>query len=190
MARGVNKVILIGNVGNDPDVKSLPSGTLVATLSLATTDVWTDRQTGTKQEKTEWHRVVFFARLAEVVQQYVKKGAPLYIEGKLRTQKWQDQQGNNRYTTEILGNEMQMLGRAGDSSQQTSYQPNYQADYQMQSNMGTNQTGAYAQSSGNNPNFAQSQNNQTNQTNQVAQEAPKQDFNDGGFDSYDDEIPF
>lgn len=185
MARGVNKVILLGNVGNDPEIRSLPSGSLVATFSLATSEVWNDRQTGARQEKTEWHRVVFFARLAEVVQEYVRKGSQLYIEGRLRTQKWQDQQGNNRYTTEVLGNEMQMLGRpSNEYSSNQAYKPNYEADIQ-QGNYGVvNQTGAYAPKADNK--FDKNANPVQTQT----QSKETQDFNDGGFDSYDDEIPF
>ncbi|SEI92814.1 single-strand DNA-binding protein [Allopseudospirillum japonicum] len=117
MARGVNKVILVGNVGQDPEVKYLPNGNPVANLSLATSDQWTDKQSGQRQERTEWHRLVIFSRLAEVVQQYVTKGSKLYIEGKLQTRKWQDQQGVDRYTTEIVVNELQMLDGRNTSNQ-------------------------------------------------------------------------
>ena len=115
MARGINKVILVGNMGNDPEVRYTPAGAAVTTISLATTESWKDKE-GNKQEKTEWHRVVFFGRLAEIAGEYLKKGSQVYIEGKLRTNKWQDKEGQDRYTTEILANEMQMLGgRSGDS---------------------------------------------------------------------------
>ncbi len=115
MARGINKVILVGNLGNDPEVRYTPAGAAVTTISVATTESWKDKE-GNKQEKTEWHRVVFFSRLAEIAGEYLKKGSQVYIEGKLRTNKWQDQSGQDRYTTEILANEMQMLGgRGGDS---------------------------------------------------------------------------
>ncbi len=115
MARGINKVILVGNMGNDPEVRYTPAGAAVTTISVATTESWKDKE-GNKQEKTEWHRVVFFGRLAEIAGEYLKKGSQVYIEGKLRTNKWQDQSGQDRYTTEILANEMQMLGgRSGDS---------------------------------------------------------------------------
>ncbi len=115
MARGVNKVILVGNLGADPDMKYTASGTAIANISVATTESWKDKQTGEKQEKTEWHRVVFFRRLAEIAGEYLHKGSQVYIEGKLQTRKWQDQNGQDRYTTEIIGNEMQMLsGRAGE----------------------------------------------------------------------------
>lgn len=117
MARGINKVILVGNMGNDPEVRYTPAGAAVTTISLATTENWKDKE-GNKQEKTEWHRVVFFSRLAEIAGEYLKKGSQVYIEGKLRTNKWQDKNGQDRYTTEILANEMQMLGgRGGDSGQ-------------------------------------------------------------------------
>ncbi len=117
MARGINKVILVGNLGNDPEVRYTPSGAAVTTISVATTESWTDKE-GNKQDKTEWHRVVFFGRLAEIAGEYLRKGRQVYIEGKLRTNKWQDQSGQDRYTTEILANEMQMLGgRSGDSGQ-------------------------------------------------------------------------
>lgn len=113
MARGINKVTLIGNVGGDPDVRYLPNGNPVTTLSIATSETWKDKQTGEKQDRTEWHRVVFFNRLGEIAGEYVKKGTKIYIEGSLRTRKWQDQQGQDRYTTEIIGNEMQLLDSRG-----------------------------------------------------------------------------
>lgn len=119
MARGVNKVILIGRLGRDPEVRYTPSGTAVANVSVATNEVWKDKQTGENQERTEWHRVVFFARLAEIVSQYLKKGANVYVEGRLQTKKWQDKDGQDRYTTEIIANELQMLdSKAGASSMQ------------------------------------------------------------------------
>ena len=109
MARGINKVILIGNVGIDPDVRYLPNGNAVTTLSLATSESWKDKSTGEKQDRTEWHRVVCFNRLGEIAGEYVRKGSKLYVEGSLRTRKWQDQQGQKRYTTEIVANNMQFL---------------------------------------------------------------------------------
>lgn len=111
----VNKVILIGNLGKDPEVRFLPSGEAVANLSVATTDTWKDKN-GDKQETTEWHRVSFFGRQAEVCQQYLKKGSPVYVEGSIRTRKWQDKEGQDRYTTEIRGERMQMLGGRGGGS--------------------------------------------------------------------------
>ncbi len=110
MARGVNKVILVGNLGKDPEVRYSPNGSAMANVTIATTESWKDRQTGEKQEKTEWHRVVFFSRLAEIVGEYLKKGSQVYIEGRLQTRKWQGQDGQDRYTTEIVANDMQMLG--------------------------------------------------------------------------------
>ncbi len=114
MARGVNKVTLIGNLGADPEVRYMPSGGAVANITIATSEQWKDKQSGETKEKTEWHRVVFFNRLAEVVGEYLKKGSQVYVEGRLQTDKWQDKEGKDRYTTKVYGNEMQMLGgRAG-----------------------------------------------------------------------------
>lgn len=113
MARGINKVILVGNVGVDPDVRYLPNGNAVTTLSLATSETWKDKQTGDKQERTEWHRVVCFNRLGEIAGEYVRKGSKLYVEGSLRTRKWQDPQGQDKYTTEIIASEIQMLDGKG-----------------------------------------------------------------------------
>jgi single-strand DNA-binding protein len=110
MARGINKVILVGNLGKDPEIKYTASGGAVANLTIATADSWNDKQTGEKVEKTEWHRVVAFQRLAEIMGEYLKKGSQVYIEGKLQTRKWQDQSGQDRYTTEIVASDMQMLG--------------------------------------------------------------------------------
>ncbi len=113
MARGINKVILVGNLGKDPEVRYMPNGNAVANITLATSESWKDKQTGETQEKTEWHRVVLFRRLGEIAGEYLKKGSQVYIEGKLQTRKWQDNAGNDRYTTEIVANEMQMLGSRG-----------------------------------------------------------------------------
>jgi len=113
MARGINKVILIGNLGADPETRAMPSGTTVANLRIATSESWRDKQTGEQQERTEWHRVAFFGRLAEVAGEYLRKGSQVYVEGSLRTRKWQDKQGNDRYSTEIVGNDLQMLGGRG-----------------------------------------------------------------------------
>src|SRR5882672_10979029 len=113
MARGINKVILVGNLGADPETRAMPSGTTVANLRIATSESWRDKQSGEQQERTEWHRVVLFGRLGEVAAEYLKKGSQVYIEGSLRTRKWQDKQGTERYSTEIVGNEMQMLGGRG-----------------------------------------------------------------------------
>jgi single-strand DNA-binding protein len=114
MARGINKVIIIGHLGADPETRAMPSGTTVANIRVATTESWKDRQSGDQQERTEWHNVALFGRTAEVASEYLRKGSQVYIEGRLRTRKWQDKQGNDRYTTEIVANDMQMLGaRAG-----------------------------------------------------------------------------
>jgi single-strand DNA-binding protein len=113
MARGINKVILIGHLGQDPEVKYMPSGSAVANVSIATTESWKDKNTGEKQDRTEWHRVVFFARLAEIVGEYLRKGSQVYVEGRLQTRKWQDKNGQDRYTTEIIASDMQMLGGKG-----------------------------------------------------------------------------
>ena len=113
MARGINKVILIGNLGSDPEVRYMANGGAVANVSLATSESWKDKNTGEQQERTEWHRVVFYRRLAEIAGEYLKKGSKVYVEGKLQTRKWQDRDGNDRYTTEIIANEMQMLDSRG-----------------------------------------------------------------------------
>lgn len=124
MARGVNKVILIGNLGADPDVRYMPNGSAVANVTVATSTVWRDKQTGELVERTEWHRVVFFSRLAEIVGEYLRKGSKIYIEGSLRTRKWQDKAtGVDRFTTEIVANEMQMLdSRTGSHKQEAGQQ--------------------------------------------------------------------
>ena len=145
MARGINKVILVGNLGRDPEIKYTASGGAIANLTIATSESWNDKQTGEKVEKTEWHRVVAFQRLAEIMGEYLKKGSQVYIEGKLQTRKWQDQNGQDRYTTEIVANDMQMLGSRADAgapaqaggggfrkpanSQQEPAQPAYDSDF-------------------------------------------------------------
>lgn len=113
MARGINKVILVGNLGADPDTRYMPSGGAVTNLSLATSESWKDKQTGEPKERTEWHKVAMFGRLAEISAEYLRKGSQVYIEGKLRTRKWQDKDGNDRWTTEVIADEMQMLGGRG-----------------------------------------------------------------------------
>jgi len=145
MARGINKVILVGNLGRDPEIKYTASGGAIANLTIATSESWNDKQTGEKVEKTEWHRVVAFQRLAEIMGEYLKKGSQVYIEGKLQTRKWQDQNGQDRYTTEIVASDMQMLGSRADAgapaqasgggfrraanSQQEPAQPAYDNDF-------------------------------------------------------------
>jgi len=113
MARGINKVILIGNLGKDPEVRYMPSGSAVANLTIATSESWKDKQSGETQERTEWHRVSMFGRLGEIAGEYLRKGSKVYIEGRLQTRKWQDQNGQDRYTTEIVANDMQMLDSRG-----------------------------------------------------------------------------
>ena len=115
MARGVNKVIIVGNLGGDPETRYMPSGSAVTNLTVATNESWKDKQTGEQKERTEWHRVAMFGRLAEIAAEYLRKGSQVYIEGKLRTRKWQDQSGQDRWTTEIIADEMQMLGGRGGS---------------------------------------------------------------------------
>lgn len=132
MARGVNKVILVGNLGNDPEKKSMPNGNAVTNITVATSESWKDKQTGQQQERTEWHRVVFFNRLAEIAGQYLTKGSKVYLEGSLRTRKWQDQSGQDRYTTEIVANEMQMLDSKPAHAQQQPKSQSQQAQQQPQ----------------------------------------------------------
>ena len=113
MARGVNKVILVGNLGADPETRAMPSGTTVANIRIATSESWKDKQTGEQQERTEWHRVALFGRLGEIAAEYLRKGSQVYIEGSIRTRKWQDKEGKERFSTEIVANDMQMLGGRG-----------------------------------------------------------------------------
>jgi single-strand DNA-binding protein len=115
MARGVNKVILVGNLGADPETRYTAGGSAVTNVRLATTDAWKDKQSGEQQERTEWHRVVFWGRLAEIAAEYLRKGSQIYVEGRIQTRKWQGQDGQDRWTTEIVGNEMQMLGTRGSA---------------------------------------------------------------------------
>lgn len=179
MARGVNKVILIGNVGQDPEVKYMPSGGAVTNISVATSETWKDKNTGQPQERTEWHRVVFFNRLGEIAGEYLKKGSKVYVEGALRTRKWQAQDGTDRYTTEIVGSEMQMLDGRGDGAGMS----------------GGAGMGAAAMGGG----FEQPQpyapyanapaaNRSAHQSPQQAPQQPPQQ--PAGFDSFDDDIPF
>jgi len=116
MARGINKVIIVGNLGADPETRYMPSGSAVTNLSVATSETWKDKQSGEQKERTEWHKVAMFNRLAEIAAEYLRKGSQVYIEGKLRTRKWQDRDGNDRWTTEIVADEMQMLGGRGGGS--------------------------------------------------------------------------
>ena len=115
MARGINKVIVVGNLGADPDTRAMPSGNQITNISVATSESWNDKVTGEKQERTEWHRVVFYGRLAEIAGDYLKKGSQVYVEGKLQTRKWEDKEGKERWTTEIIANQMQILGKNEES---------------------------------------------------------------------------
>ena len=126
MSKGINKVILIGNVGNEPEQKAMPNGNAVTNLSIATSENWKDKQTGQQQERTEWHRVVFFNRLAEIAGEYLSKGSKVYIEGSLRTRKWQNSEGKDQYTTEIVASEMQMLGGKGEPNKDLRAHPQQQ----------------------------------------------------------------
>ena len=134
MARGVNKVILIGNLGRDPEVRYSPNGQAIANVTMATSESWKDKTSGEKQERTEWHRVVFFGRLAEIAGEYLKKGAQIFIEGRLQTRKWQDKDGVDRYTTEIVANEMQMLGSRSGAGMPSD---NYNQDIPSEPGTGT-----------------------------------------------------
>ena len=147
MARGVNKVILVGNCGQDPETRVIPStGASVTNLSVATSESWKDKVTGDQQERTEWHRVVFFNRLAEIAGEYVRKGSKLYIEGSLRTRKWQGQDGQDRYTTEIVGSEMQMLDSRGSSPSGEFSGSNDQIKNNEFSNQSSSESGSGSQS--------------------------------------------
>ena len=136
MARGINKVIIVGNCGQDPETRYLPSGGAVTNMSLATSEAWKDKNTGEQQERTEWHKVVFFNRLGEIAGEYLKKGSKVYVEGSLRTRKWQGQDGSDRYTTEIVASEMQMLDSRGETQQSaaactpSAAQPSAQGNFQ------------------------------------------------------------
>ncbi len=228
MARsGVNKVILVGNLGNDPEVRYTPNGSGVANLSIATGESWIDKNTNQKQERTEWHRVVLFGKLADIAGQYLKKGSKVYIEGKLQTRKWQDQQGQDRYTTEIVvdgfDGVMQMLDSRGEGGYQNQGNGGGQSNYQGQGNGGGQST---YQGQGNSGNYASGnhgRNQQPHVQNQPPQQAPQQWSNSpqqtpaaapqqqwnqnpaqqapaaapqqpqtaaGGFDDFDDDIPF
>lgn len=187
MARGVNKVILVGNLGQDPEVRYMPNGNGVANITLATSDSYKDKNTGQMVDKTEWHRVVFFGKLAEIVGEYCRKGSQIYVEGKLQTRKWTDQQGQEKYTTEIVVDgftgQMQMLGARGGDQQGGGYQGNQggQQSSGYQGNQGGQQSGGYGQNN-------QGQNSQQGSYAPQQQSAPAQQQNNqyqpqqqGGF---------
>lgn len=166
-SRGINKVILIGNLGQDPETRFMPSGGAVTNCTLATSDTWKDKNSGQMQERTEWHRVVFFNRLAEIAGEYLKKGSKVYVEGRLQTRKWQDNNGQDRYTTEIVANEMQMLdsrgGSGGDFNQDNNYGQQSAPQQASQQPSGGSSQGSSSQGG-------------------AAQ--------GGSFDDFDDDIPF
>lgn len=139
--RGVNKVILVGNLGNDPEVRYSQAGAAITNISVATSESWKDKQTGQPQERTEWHRVVFFNRLAEIAGEYLRKGSKVYLEGSLRTRKWQDKEGQDKYTTEIVAAEMQMLDSRGDSNPGSG---GYNQEYQQKQSQSPQQAAAPA----------------------------------------------
>ena len=160
MARGVNKVILIGNIGKDPETRFSAGGGAITNITLATSENWKDKQTGENQERTEWHRVVFFGRLGEIAGEYLKKGSKVYVEGSLRTRKWQDQSGQDKYTTEIVANEMQMLDGRGAGG----------GDFPAERTQGASSGGASS--------------SRSNAPRQQEQAPP------AGYDQFDDDIPF
>ena len=183
MARGINKVILIGNLGKDPDVRYSANGAAIANITVATSDSWKDKQTGETQERTEWHRVVMFNRLGEIAGEYLRKGSKVYIEGRLQTRKWTDQSGQDRYTTEVVANEMQMMDSRGSGGGGS-------ADF----NQGGGQMGGGQQHGGGAPQGGGQQyggaapmgGGQQN-AGPGGSSAPKPD---AGFDDFDDDVPF
>ena len=182
MARGVNKVILVGNLGQDPEIRLTQNGSPIANLNVATSESWIDRNTGQRQERTEWHRVVVFQKLAEICQQYLRKGAKVYLEGKLQTRKWQDKQGQDRYTTEIVANDMQMLDRRDDSS--GGYAP--AASAQFTSGQPQPNVQAPANTFGETPSPSSNFGTQSQNTPKQPASTPTP----AGFDNFDDDIPF
>lgn len=186
-SRGINKVIIVGNLGNDPEIRYMPNGNAVANLSIATSESWKDQQ-GQQQERTEWHKVTMYRRLAEIAGEYLKKGSQIYIEGKLQTRKWQDQQGNDRYTTEIIAENMQMMGGGGGGQGSQMNNQNDQGDdaYQQRpANKNAGGQGPYNQSAPPRKTSDQGAYNQSPQ--RTPQQAPKMSEPDIDFD---DDIPF
>ncbi len=192
MARGVNKVILIGNLGQDPEVRYMPNGNAVTNVTIATSDSWKDRDTGQQQERTEWHRVVFFGKLAEIAGQYLRKGSKVYVEGALRTRKWQDQSGQDRYTTEIvvdMNGQMQMLdsrSEGGAGGYQQGGQP--QQSFNQGRQQPAPQQSAPQQSAPQQSAPQQSASRPAPQQPQKPAQQPQQPA--AGFDDFDDDIPF
>ncbi|HGX3708920.1 TPA: single-stranded DNA-binding protein [Escherichia coli] len=149
--RGVNKVILMGNVGQDPESRAMPNGDMVCTVSIATSEVWTDKQTGEKKEQTEWHRVTFWRKAAEIIAKYVQKGSKLYVEGKLQTRKWTDNNGVERWTTEIIAEDFQLMGGNQQQGGQTQGQPQQQQRQQQRQSGPTHSGGGQQQRPQNEP---------------------------------------
>ena len=189
MARGINKVILVGNLGADPETRSMPNGNAVTTINIATSESWKDKNSGQQQERTEWHRVVFFNKLAEIAGQYLKKGSSVYVEGSLRTNQW-EKDGQKHYSTEVIANEMQMLGGRGDGGGNSGGQSGGSYGGNYGGNSGGNSGGGYDQS-GSGGNRGRSQGNdqnsdhnndhnsdRNNDRNNDYQPAPKDEFND------------
>lgn len=193
MSRGINKVILVGRLGNDPDVRYTASGSQVTNISVATTEAWKDRNTGQQQERTEWHRVVFFGRLAEIAGQYLRKGSQVYIEGSLRTNKYTDRNGIERYSTDINANELQMLGSAGGGG--GNWQQNAPAGnpYDQSSGASNFNQAAPAQAQQNQGGWGNSPTPQQNAPAQQGggfQNTPAAEEGMPDFDTFDDDIPF
>ena len=177
---GVNKVIIVGNLGNDPEMRTMPNGEAVANISVATSESWTDKNTGERREVTEWHRIVFYRRQAEVAGQYLRKGSQVYVEGRLKTRKWQDQNGQDRYTTEIQGDVLQMLGSRNQGGEMGG-----QGGWSQSNNQGGNWNQAPAS---NNYNQGNSYNNNYSQTSPKPVAKPAQA--EPPMDNFDDDIPF
>ncbi|QLB43037.1 single-stranded DNA-binding protein [Mannheimia pernigra] len=171
---GINKVIIVGNLGNDPEMRTMPNGEAVANISVATSESWTDKNTGERREVTEWHRIVFYRRQAEVCGQYLRKGSQVYVEGRLKTRKWQDQNGQDRYTTEIQGDVLQMLGsRQGNDM-----------NNQPQSGWGNSAPAGNSYNQGNsNYSYSQTSNSAQPQSKPAPQAEP-------AMNNFDDDIPF
>ncbi len=187
MSRGVNRVFIIGNCGKDPETSYGANGNAVTKISVATSEKWKDKQTGQPQEHTEWHRIVFFGKLAEIAGEYLKKGSKVYVEGSLKTNKWQDQQGQDRYSTDIIASEMQMLDSRDGGGQQPSQNAPQAQQSAQQPQQDPPQQG-YQQPAQNPQQQGQPQQQQNNQQAPVA--APVQHPPGGGVDDFDDDIPF
>lgn len=181
-SRGVNKVIIVGNLGQDPEVKFMPNGNAVANFTVATSETWKDKQTGEQKEKTEWHRIVAYQRLAEIIGEYLKKGSKVYLEGKLQTRKWEDQNGQERYTTEILISEMQMLDSRGQGGQNQGGGQQQGGGYQApaQQNQGQQGGGYQSQQGQQQGGYQQANQRAQGQQQQGSYQAPVQQ-NNGGY---------